>query len=187
MIRRPEPTMILARAAVALVAFAVPAGIAPAQPQAQTQTQAPQQTTATYDDWTLRCAVLAGPPVQKSCEIVQSTHVQGQTAVLTQIAVGGQRKGTPPRMVIQVPIDVWLPTGVKVLASDKDPGLSAIFKRCMPAACFADVDLRDDVLKRFRTATDAGKLQFKDANQKDLSLPISFKGFDAAYQALPKD
>lgn len=174
-------------ATLALIGAAFLAATGMARAQAPAQAQPPQQTTATYDDWTLRCVVQVGPPAQKVCEIVQSTHVQGQAAVLTQIAIGRQNKSLPYKMVIQVPIDVWLPTGVKILTSDKDPGLAATFKRCVPAACFADIDLRDDAVKKLRIATTGGKLQFKDANQKELSLPVSFKGFDAAFGAMAKE
>src|SRR6185437_14510377 len=116
-----------------VAAQAQPQTPAQAQPQAQ---PAPQQTTATYEDWTLRCVVQPGPPSQKVCEIVQSTHVQGQAAVLTQIAIGGQKKA-PLKVVVQVPIDVWLPAGIKLIGGGKDPGLAAAFKRCVPQACFA--------------------------------------------------
>lgn len=168
-----------------LVAFAcvcatVAAGAATAQP-------APQQTTATYEDWVVRCETSAGPPPQKNCEMVQFTRVQGQGAVLTQIAIGRPVKGQPIKLVIQVPIGVWLPTGVRLTAGGKDPGIAASYKRCLPGACFADAEVRDDVLKRFRAATENGALQFKDGSQKDVSLPVSFKGFSAAFDALARE
>lgn len=148
------------------------------------QAQAPQQTTATYDDWVVRCT---GAPPQKTCEIVQFTQVQGQAGVLTQIAIGNPKKGELLKLVIQVPIDAWLPTGVKLLTAEKDPALFATFKRCVPAACFADIELKDDAVKKFRAAAETGKLQFKDAAQKDISLPVSFKGFGAALDAMQKE
>lgn len=152
-------------------------GVAQAQP-------APQQTTATYEDWILRCEMRAGPPLQKSCEIVQFTQVQRQSGIITQIAIGAQKKGEPLKIVFQMPIDAWLPTGVKLLVGDKDPGLFATFKRCVPTACFADVEVKDDTIKKFRAVTEVGKLEFKDVTQRDISLPVSFKGFGNAFDAL---
>jgi hypothetical protein len=38
-----------------------------------------------------------------------------------------------------------------------------------------------------RTATETGHIQFKDGNQKDVSLPASFKGFGTAFDALQKE
>ena len=49
-----------------------------------------------------------------------------------------------------------------------------MYKPCMPGTCFSEVDIRDRTVKRFRTLTETGKLQFKDASQKDISLPVLF-------------
>jgi invasion protein IalB len=35
--------------------------------------------------------------------------------------------------------------------------------------------------------TEAGQIQFKDGAVKDISLPLSFKGFGAALDALSKE
>ena len=39
---------------------------------------------------------------------------------------------------------------------------------------------KDDVLKKFRTASGAGKLSFADAGGHDVSVPLSFNGFNQA-------
>jgi len=148
------------------------------------QAQAPQQTTATFEDWVLRCI---GTLPQKACEVVQFTQVQGQAGVLTQIAIGSPSKSEPLKLVVQVPIDAWLPAGVKLQVNDKDPGVIATFKRCLASACFADVEIKDDTIKKFRSATGPGKLVFKNVAQKELSLPMSFKGFGAAFDAMQKE
>ena len=118
--------------------------------------------------------------------MAQTTQVKGQANALTQIAIA-RPKGQPIKVVIQVPLGVWLPTGTSLHIDSKDPGLSATFKRCVPAACFSDMEIKDDAIKKFRVATEAGQLRFKDGNQKDVSLPVSFKGFGAAYDALAKE
>jgi invasion protein IalB len=173
----------LVRSMLALAMLAGEIAPAPAQPAAPT----PQQTTATYEDWVVRCETRSGPPPQKTCEMVQFTQVQGQAGVLTSIAIGRPVKGQPLKVVVQVPIGVWLPAGVQLTAGGKDAGLPATFKRCVPASCFADTEIKDEIIRKFRSATDSGKLQFKDANQKDVTLPVSFKGFGAAFDALAKE
>src|SRR5882757_3970272 len=89
--------------------------------------QTPQQTTATYEDWIVRCETAAGPPPKKNCEMVQSTQMQGQ-GVISQVAVAHPVKGQPVKIVVQLPNGVWLPTGVKLVAGAADPGLTATFK-----------------------------------------------------------
>ena len=148
--------------------------------------QTPQQTTATYEDWIVRCETLAGPPPKKSCEMVQSTQMQGQ-GVISQVAVGRPVKGQPVKIVVQLPNGVWLPTGVKLSAAGvSDPGLVGTFKRCLNG-CFADFEVKDDTIKKLRSMTEPGQIQFKDGTVKDISLPLSFKGFGAALDALSKE
>jgi invasion protein IalB len=162
-------------------------GTVAAQPATPPSPATPQQTTASFDDWIVRCETRAGPPVQKTCEMVQFTQTKGQQGVLSEIAIGRPIKNQPFKLAVQLPIGIWLPTGVKITAGTKNPALLAAFKRCIPQSCFADTEINDDMIKRLRANTEDGKLEFKDGAQKDASLPISFKGFGAAYDALLKE
>jgi invasion protein IalB len=74
---------------------------------------------------------------------------------------------------------------VRILADNKDH-MSVPFRRCVPAGCFADVEIKDDEIKRLRAETAAGKLQYKDSGERDVSIPLSFKGFGQAFDALMK-
>jgi invasion protein IalB len=42
------------------------------------------------------------------------------------------------------------------------------------------------VLKKLRAMKDQGSLRFKDGSQKDVTIPVSFKGFTQAYDAMSK-
>jgi invasion protein IalB len=144
--------------------------------------QVPQLTTATYDDWTVRCEMHDSV---KTCEIEQTSQLQGQP--VSQIALGRPSKTAPFRIVFQVPINVWLPAGVTLVLEDKDPGISATFKRCVGNGCFADTDLGDDAIKKLRARSANGKLLFKDASQRDVTIPVFFKGFGPAFDAMSKE
>lgn len=145
--------------------------------------QAPQRTTATFEDWTVRCE---GSDAAKTCEMAQAMQIKGQAQPVTQIAIGRVSKTEPMKLVFLVPINVWIPAGVKLVADDKDAGITAGFRRCLPAACFAEVDLKDDMIKKLRALSESGKLQFKDAGQQDVAIPVSFKGFGQAYDAMQR-
>ncbi len=86
----------------------------------------PQQTTATYRDWTLRCVVAADK--HKKCEVTQATHMQGRQRPVSQIAISEPAKGSPSKMVVQLPIGVWLPAGVKVSYGANESAVIASFK-----------------------------------------------------------
>jgi invasion protein IalB len=148
------------------------------------QAQAPQRTTATFEDWTVRCETIDNTT---RCEMAQGVQIQGQAGPLTQIALGRPNKNEPVKIVFQVPIDVWLPAGVKLVLDDKDPGIAVAFKRCLAGgACFADTELKDEMIKKLRGLTANGKLEFKDGAQRDIAIPVSFKGFGAAFDAMSK-
>lgn len=150
---------------------------------------AQERTSATYDDWVLQCAAVKGSlPAQKTCDIEQLTQMQsqGRTVPLSRIAIGRPEKGQPIRLTVQVPVNVYLRTEVRLQASASDPGLAAPFNRCLPAGCFADFALKEDAIKKFRAATAAGKMTFQSANGQNVAIPLSFKGFGPAYDALLK-
>jgi invasion protein IalB len=175
----------------------VPPKPAPAQhpaptPQAQATPaapvdQTPQRTTASYGDWVVRCETVPGPPPQKNCDMEQLAQVQGQAQPISRVAIPLPPKGEGPKMFIQLPINVSFAAPLKITADAKDPSISTPFRRCVPAGCFAEVELKDDLQKKFRAAAaESGKIVFKDAAERDVTIPLSFKGFAQAFEALLK-
>ena len=65
--------------------------------------------------------------------------------------------------------------------------MAAPFARCVPSGCFADFEVKDDTLKKFRAGSGGGKLSFADAGGHEVDVPLSFKGFVQAYDALLKE
>ncbi len=149
--------------------------------------QAPQRTTATYGDWTMRCELRDGPPPSKQCEMVQTATAQGQANPISQVAIGRATKTEPFKIVIQLPLNVWIPSGVHYVIDPKGPGVTAPFKRCVPVGCFADFNMTDDLMKQMKAQTGQGRYEFKDAAERVVTIPISFKGFGIAYDALLKE
>jgi len=154
--------------------------------QGPAQAPTPQRTTASYKDWTVRCETRGTPPA-KACEMVQAVTTQGQASPVTQVAVGRASKTDPVKVVFQLPINVWIPVGVKLVYDAKAAHLVAAFRWCAPAGCFADLDLKDDMVKKLRSVTVQGRFEFKDASQRDVAIPVSFKGFGQALDALAKE
>jgi invasion protein IalB len=150
---------------------------------------AQEHTTATYEAWVLECDVQTGPPVQKTCDIAQTqvAQVQGRNSPVSHVAIRRPVKGQPVRLELQVPVNISFTANVRIQTSDSDPGVAGPFARCLPAGCFADLDLRDDVIKKFRAANENGKMTFRSAAGQDVSIPVSFKGFGAAFDALVKE
>jgi invasion protein IalB len=149
--------------------------------------RAQQNTTATYADWVVQCTYDQGTPPQKTCEMTQVTQVQGKNIPFSRVLIEAPAKGHPVKLVIQLPVNVSLRTQVAIRIGDADSGISAPFDRCIPAGCFADFELKDEALKKLYASEGTGKVTFKDSSGTDVGIPLSLKGFSAAYDALSKE
>lgn len=152
-----------------------------------TPSEAPQRTTATYGDWVVQCETEAQQQHQKVCDMGQSTQVQGRNLPFSRVAIAHPVKGQPVKLVVQVPVNASFSTNVRIQTGDADSGIAAPFARCTPNGCFADFDIKDDVLKKLRVASGAGKVSFADASGHEVSVPLSFNGFNQAFDALLKE
>jgi len=146
----------------------------------------PQRTTATYGDWVVQCVANSSPPPDAICDMSQVTQVQGKNVPFSRVAVAHPDKGQPVKLIVQVPVNVSFATQVHIQTSDDDPGVIAPFANCNPNGCFAEFDLRDDLLKKLYGATSAGKMSFADAGGHTITVPMSFNGFSQAFDALSK-
>ena len=145
--------------------------------------QTPQSTTATYDDWVVRCEKGDQGTV---CEMTQTTQLKTNSQLVSLIAIGAAKGNGPTKVVFQVAVNVWLQSGVTLASSNGQTAIASNFTRCVPNGCFAETEISPDVLQKLRAMKDQGSLRFKDANQKDVAIPVSFKGFNQAYDAMSK-
>ncbi|HEV2512030.1 invasion associated locus B family protein [Bosea sp. (in: a-proteobacteria)] len=193
MLRRPTAlafsTLLLAGTALAQAPAQRPAQQQrPAQAQATPTPGAvsqPDNTTATYGDWVMRCQQSVAARV---CEIVQTLEQQGQRGPIALVAIGRPVKSEPIKLVIQVPPNLALgdKASVRVVVAEKDEAV-AVFQRCLPGGCFAEASLSDDVFKRWRGLSEAGQMRYLDAGKREITLPLSFRGFPAAAEALLRE
>jgi invasion protein IalB len=177
-------------AAIALAAM--PVGVAWAQtkpPVAPPQVSAePQNTAAAYGYWIVRCQrVGEGAASQRICDIEQAMQVQGQQAPIAAIAIGRPGAKEPLHITAQLPTSISFPSTVKLYTDEKDAQpIELSWRRCLPAGCFADAEIKDDDLRRWKAQTGNGRLQFKDGAGRELALPFSFSGFPQAMDGLAK-
>ncbi|TDT88806.1 invasion associated locus B family protein [Azorhizobium caulinodans] len=147
----------------------------------------PSRTTATYDDWVVRCErseVVGGAKVCEAAQTLQIGNAQQQLGA--QVVFGRLTKEAPMRIVVQLPVGVWLPNGARfVLPGDKPRTIAMPYKFCI-RACIADADLSADDVAALNTNAGPAKLEFLDRNQQPVALEISFKGLPAALAARDK-
>ena len=193
--QRAENSVLWLLAGALLVAVSSPATAQqprPPVPPAQAEpapSDVPQRTTATYANWVLACETQPGPPPQKICGITQivQAEAQGKTTPFSRVTVLRPVKGQPVKLLVQVPPSITVSTSVHVQTADADPGITGPFARCAPTGCFTELDIKDDMLKKFRAASGNGKITYADVNGHDVAIPLSFSGFNQAFEALAKE
>ncbi len=162
---------------------ATPAPPPPAAPPAASPAPAPDRTTASFGDWVLRCDRRPDvTPPQRFCELGQTVQRQGDAGPQAQIALGRVLPGDPLRLTLLLPINVGLEKAPKL--SGDQVSLDLAWARCLPSGCFANAAVPGDLLARLRSVKDAGRVEYRDGTGRDVTLPISFRGFDEAYEAL---
>lgn len=161
----------------------------PPLPPAPSSDPAPDQTTASYGDWTLRCnrRIDLTPP-RRFCEVALIVQKAGEPNAQGQIAVGRVARNEPLKVTAVLPPNVALKTAPKLTADGKDaPSVELIWTRCISGACFSDATLSEEVVSRLRSRTEPGRIDYRDGADRDASLPVSFRGFAQALDALARE
>jgi invasion protein IalB len=149
----------------------------------------PVQTTATYADWVLRCAHTGeGGTGPQTCEVVQTLVLQGQQQPIAQVAIGSIDKTAGLRLTVVVPTAISFSKAAYIVGAAGTANLFDLaWRRCLPSGCFADIVLSADSLKMMRTRSDPANLVFRDAGERDITLPFSMRGLAQSLDALGKE
>ncbi|MCA0301566.1 MAG: invasion associated locus B family protein [Proteobacteria bacterium] len=162
---------------------------APSASPSLAQSALPDRTTASFGDWTLRCERRrdGGTPA-KLCELTQAIQRAGDAGPLAQLALGRLASNEPLKLTVVLPLNVALATAPKVTVDAKDgPAVQTAWQRCLPAGCLASAPLPDDTVKKLRSAGETGKLEYRDAADREVSLPYSLRGLPEALDALARE
>jgi invasion protein IalB len=143
--------------------------VTPAAPEAD-------MTTATFGDWMLRCRQNEAGKPGRTCEVVHTVMIQGQTAPFAQLALGRLAPGQPLILTAVVPVNVTFPSTLRVSLDEKDPKpFEMAWARCLPGGCFASLAVDADALARWRTQDEGGRITFKNGAGQDTAVVISFR------------
>ena len=151
--------------------------------------QTPDHTTATFGDWTLRCdRRLDLTPPQRVCELGLVIQKQGEAGAQAQIALGRVARGETLRITAVLPPNVALKANPKVVVEGQEPPSTELsWTRCIAGGCFADAAVSPALLNSLRTRTEPARLDYRDGTDRDMTLPISFKGVSPALEALARE
>jgi len=182
---------LIRTAAAAFAAISLSTAAFAAAPAADTPAPVgaePQNTSATYGDWILRCS--RGADGKRACEVEQpfQVQVQGQQAPFGQLAMGHQNGAPQMHITFIMSPNVSFPSDVKLMVDEKDTQpITLSWSNCVPAACRSDGEFKDDQLKRWKALTANGRLVFKTAAGQPFPITVSVRGLAQAIDALGKD
>jgi invasion protein IalB len=180
--------LLVASSAIAQTA-PKPAAAAPPAAAAASPAASPSRTTASFGDWTLRCDRLADASSPKrTCELGLVVQHAGDQTVLAQVAVGRPASGEPLRFTAVLPANISVATVLRMVIDGKDAdSVDLAWLRCLPGGCVASAGLTDDLLRKARASATPGQLAYRDAAGREIKLPIPWRGFGEAFDALGKE
>lgn len=163
-------------------------------PPAADATAGPERTAAQFGDWTVQC-VTVPQGGRRICEMAQTIQDQQRQQPVAVVAVGRVAKDQPLKLALRVPVNVLVAQPARLVlegpAGPANEPLSLAFQRCsvQPLGCFAEAELRDEALRRLRArpADRPGRIGWREAGGGEASIPVSFRGFAAAWDALQKE
>lgn len=165
-----------------------PATPPPATPSAGPEA-GPERTTAQFGEWAVQCVALAQG--RRICEMAQTVQDSQRNQPIAVIAIGRMAKDQPLRLAVRVPVNVLVTQPAQLLLDGGGAPVPLGFTRCsiVPVGCFAERELQDDLLRRLRSrpAEQAGRIAWREATGQETAIPITFRGFAAAYEALLKE
>ena len=202
MMRSPRSVPVLA-ASIALFASQIAAArdakhddpapsqtIAPQTEKSAPVSTEPQQTSASFGDWVVRCERPV-PTGKRVCEAAQSLIIKGQQGPIAQIAFGHppSDKGVDPTlsMTVLLPVSIAFDKPPKLAGSDDANAATLTFRRCLPGGCIADGKPAPDFMKDLRGTQKPGHLTFTDAAERSITLPVSYRGLAQALDDLAKE
>ena len=151
----------------------------------------PHIVTTTFGDWALRCREASekkekdAPKADRACEVSETLYAQDNSGPIAKLSIGRPGEKGPLTAIVILPDNVSFPSSVHIRSDDKDvSGIQLDWIRCIPGGCFAQATPSDATVQYWHGLNTKGAIVFKDSSGEDISLPMSFRGFGEALDAL---
>ncbi len=156
-----------------LLAACVCVAIASAQCFAQSEVGA-GQVRATYGEWKLKCAQIAGAK-QDKCALVQDLKLENQRNMFLTVLVMRSFDSDKKILRIVAPLGVVLPAGLGLKVDGADVG-NVKFLKCWKFGCLAEVIVDDALVSKLSNGQTASFIVFPTPDS-GIGFPAPLKGF----------
>jgi invasion protein IalB len=142
-----------------------------------------KKPAATGPGWAVNCSSQAG---QKglSCRMSQTVIARPSGRTLTNVAFLLDPENKNPEVLLQLPLGLYLPAGATYQV-DENAAQRLSIRACDRNGCYA----RAPVLPETMSSLTKGKqlkIDFKNAAEKPISIPLSLDGFAFAYEKIQR-
>lgn len=137
---------------------------------------------STHGAWSIVCDTPAGAP-EEQCALMQNVIADDRPEVGLSVVVLKTADQKSKILRVLAPLGVLLPSGLGLNVDGKDIG-RAYFVRCFSDGCYAEVILDDNLLKTFRSGTQATFIVFQSP-EEGIGIPVDLSGFTEGYAELP--
>ena len=134
-----------------------------------------------FGDWMIQCAE---PKDDKKniCHISQNLTYKQDGKQLLNMAIGALANTGKDVLIVTLRLGIFLPSGVQVQVDSGDPKAYPI-QWCLANGCHAYIELTTELLAMLKKGNQ-GKITFQDASRKNITVPVSLKGFTKAYYSM---
>jgi invasion protein IalB len=164
----------LYRVAMALGLLAWAACVTPAAAQGLVKSKS--------GDWEMRCETPAGAS-REQCALIQSIAAEDRPNVSLVVIVLKTADGKSRLLRVIAPLGVLLPAGLGLKIDNVDVG-RALFVRCLPTGCVAEVVMDDKLLNQLKSGSNATFIVF-NTPEEGIGLPLALAGFGQGFEKLP--
>jgi invasion protein IalB len=136
-----------------------------------------QEAPQVFEHWSIACQMnQAG---QRECLMYQDIIADGTDQSIMRVTVV---KTPRSAMIVTTPLGVMLPQGL-IVAIDQQEVSRMQYQICIEPGCRAQMDLTPEHVQRLKAGVGATVTMVGPTGQP-LAVPVSLKGFTAAYNAL---
>lgn len=150
----------------------------PADPAAATDSA----DTRRFDDWKVGCEKSAQGTGQV-CFAFQMLQHETSKRTLGYISIGYPGAGKAPLAILNLPLGMLIPAGAVLQVDGVSTKADAPIKVCYAEGCRAELSFPPAMINAFRQR-DTARVAFMNLDETLIELPISLKGFGAAFASL---
>ena len=160
---------------LALAATLCTAGSVSAQ-----ETSAGMTVNKTIGDWAVRCFDVKS---MAPCDIFYALANAETKQPIVTISIAYFPARNQNAINIRVPLGMSIAKGV-VLAASAYTSQTISYRRCNQNGCFVEGIVPNEVMNGLKRSGPAGKMKVTPYGAKEVELPFSLKGFNAAYSEM---